>query len=292
MRDDTVRAWVISMLLVTTAGAKQVAAGPVRVSYQTTPPGQSGRPNAAPWILSASPQGSTSADRALFDPIAHYLTAVTGHDVVYRRPSDDLAFSRNLAAGRYDLVFGGPHLAAWAERHQGAHPLVRFSGSLVFDTVARSPQIHTLAALIGEPVCLKPLPSLATATLLRHFPRLLRQPYQVAVSGWRQAYQGLLQGACRATVLPARDVPPLTAHGALLYVIHQSRRYPGDGLVASPRIPSAARHLIRTALLSPQGQQAAKPLARANAAPGWVAAHRKDYAGLSRLLRHVLFLGN
>ncbi len=293
MRADITKAFIFCMLLASQATAKEVAAGPLGAAYQVMPSNPSSHTRAAPWVLSASPQGSASAQRALFDPIAHYLAAVTGHAVIYRRAGNGLSFSHNLAAGRYDLVFGGPHLAAWADRHEGAHPLVRLFGRMAFDTVVRSLRIRTLAALVGRPVCANPPPGFASVTLLRHFPDVLRQPYLIAVSGWRQAYHGLLRGSCQAAVLPAQAARRLMTPGDGLYVIHQSRGYPGYGLVAGKNMPRAVRHLIRMALLARQGRRVTMPLARAEgvSAHGWVVAHRKDYAGLQKLLRRVPFLG-
>ena len=290
MRVDLTKVFAFSLLFTVTAAVAATAARPRPVAYQTAHPIMASGAT-APWILTALPRASASAERAMFAPIAHYLTAVTGHKVVYQRPSSALAFAHNLAAGRYDLVFGGPHLAAWAARHVGAHPLVRFAGRLSFDTVARDPRIHTLADLVGEPVCVNPPPSLATMTLLRHFPDVLRQPYLVTVSGWHAAYHDLESGSCQATVMPAHAVHGLATHGSPLYVIHTSRSYPGYGLVAGRQIPSRMRKLMRTALLSPAGQRATLPLVRHDAASRWVVAHRRDYAGLGRLLRHAVFLG-
>ncbi len=288
MRANLSKAFALSVLLTAVASAAEFLSGPLPAAYQTVRPAPA---RAVPWILSASPRGSAATERALFEPIAHYLTAVTGHQIVYRQPTGALSFAHNLAAGRYDLLFGGPHLAAWAHRHLRARPLVRFSGRLVFDTVVRDPDIHGLPALVGEPVCVSPPPSLATISLLRHFPDVLRQPYLIAVSGWQQAYRELMTGACRATVLPASAVQRFDAQGSALHVIHQSRAYPGYGLVADRHIPRAAQRLIRAALLTPQGRQATALLMRSDAASGWMVAHRRDYAGLSHLLRHALFLG-
>lgn len=301
MRGVLTAVLILATGVVFPAEASRVVAGPTKTAYQPYRPMPEGHtvipapPVAAdsrPWILSAPRQGTAPEDAAMFRPIARYLTAVLGHTVIYRSPTNSLTFAHNLSIGRYDLVFAGPEIAAWTTRHLQSRPLVRFPGSLVFATVARRAGIRNMHDLVGRPVCVLPPPNLATITLLRRYHDALRQPYLVTVSGWQAAFKGLLAGRCVATILPMGNLQRYErASGVTVHILMRSHRYPNDTLSASARIPASAQALIRAALLAPGGQHVAARLIHAEAASEWVPAHRAQYAGLSRLVRHMLYLG-
>ncbi|MHB1566433.1 MAG: phosphate/phosphite/phosphonate ABC transporter substrate-binding protein [Acidiferrobacter sp.] len=283
------------------AHASSVVAGPTKTAYQpyrsipemrAVTPALPTAVTSRPWVLSAPRQGTGPEDAALFKPMARYLTAVLGHVVIYRSPTNSLTFAHNLATGRYDLVFAGPEIAAWTARHLASRPLVRFPGSLVFATVAQRASIRDLHDLVGQPVCALPPPNLATITFLHHYRNAVRQPFLVTVSGWHAAFKGVLAGRCVATILPLHNLRRYEhTSGVRVRILNRSRRYPSDTLSASARIPRAAQALIRAALLAPSGQRVTALLVHAEAASEWVPAHRAQYAGLSRLVRHMLYFG-
>lgn len=255
-------------------------------------PGSSvtGRLPMRPWILSAPPIENKVREAALFRPIAAYLAAATGHPVIYKGSDNWVSFASNMTAGKYDLVFSGPHFTAWSDHHLGATPLVRLKGPLVFAVVARSLAVRQVRDLVGEPVCANPPPNLGALTLMQDFPNALRQPYLISTTGSRAAYRGLLAGRCQAAVLPLRAFRQYEKRtGAVAHIIGRSQSFPNETLSAGARISPADKALIKAVLLAPSGQIATARLVRREGSSKWVPAQSQTYAGLSRLLANALY---
>ena len=58
-------------------------------------------------VLSAPPHETPTAGRNLYDPIARYLSAVTGKHVQYKHPGTLATYRAAALNGAYDIVFDG-----------------------------------------------------------------------------------------------------------------------------------------------------------------------------------------
>ena len=277
---------------------QNVNAKDIDTAYLGAPSGLSGRSDVGsgalvhsrPWIFSAPPRGKRAAEDAIYEPIARFLTQVTGHRIIYRKPGNWLSYSQNMSEGKYDLVFDGPHFTSWDARYLGDTPLVRLPQPFVFAVVVRRDERFTkLRQLAGRPVCANSPPNLGTLSLLSQFSYITRQPYLVVVHGWPASYHGLMSKRCAATVLPISNLK-MYEHGAhTVRVLYRTPVYPNQALSASPRIPKDIQASIQRALLSPAGRVATAALRKAYGGRGLIRANRREYAGLSHLLDNTLY---
>lgn len=244
-----------------------------------------------PWLFGTPPGGSVSTEKALFQPIAAYLTRVTGHPIVFRPATNWLTYSQDVAQGKYDLVFDGAHFTSWRDHYLGDVPLVRLPGPSGYAVVTRkNERITKLSQLTGRSVCANSPPSLATLLLLGKFSDVSRQPFLMVVRGWRQGLHGLLTNQCDAAIVPMARLQSLPeAQAAGVRVMYRTKTYPSRALSAGPQIPADVQARIRAALLSPAGQKVTEPLRRADGAQVFVPASRHEYAGLSHLLANTLY---
>ncbi len=244
-----------------------------------------------PWLFGTPPGRSVAAEKALFRPIAAYLTRVTGHQIVFQPATNWLTYSQDVSQGKYDLVFDGPHFTSWRDHYLGDVPLVRLPGSSGYAVITRRNEPMTkLAQLTGRSVCAASPPSLATLLLLGKFSDVTRQPFLVVVHSWLQGFHGLMAHRCDATLVPMaglESLPPGEARA--IRVLYRTKAYPSRAISAGPEIPAALQARIREALLSPAGEQATQSLRRADGARLFVPANRREYAGLSHLLAHTLY---
>lgn len=244
-----------------------------------------------PWLFGTPPGGSVRAEKTLFQPIAAYLTRVTGHPIVFRPATNWLTYSQDVAQGKYDLVFDGPHFTSWRDHYLGDVPLIRLPGSSGYAVVTRqNERITKLSQLTGRSVCANSPPSLSTLLLLGKFSDVSRQPFLVVVQSWLQGFHGLVTNRCDAAIVPIARLQSLPkAQAAAVRVLYHTKAYPSQALSASPQIPANVQARIREALLSPAGEKVTQPLRRADGAQLFVPASRRQYAGLSHLLANTLY---
>ena len=244
-----------------------------------------------PWLFGTPPGGSVRVEKALFQSIAAYLTRVTGHPIVFQPATNWLTYSEDVAKGKYELVFDGPHFTSWRDHYLGDAPLVRLPGRSAYAVVTRrSEPITKLAQLTGRSVCADSPPSLATLLLLGKFSDVSRQPFLVVVHSWAQGLHGLMTNHCDAAIVPMARLQSLPrARAARVRVLYRTKGYPSRAISASPKIPADIQSRIREALLSPVGERVTQALRRAHGARLFVPANRREYAGLSHLLANTLY---
>jgi len=244
------------------------------------------------WVLSAPPRGTRKEEEGLYKPIAQFLQMVSGHPVVYKYPSSWLNYSREMATGKYDLVFDGPHFTGWRDRHLGDTPLVRLPAPLAFVVVERSDERFTrLRQLIGRTVCANSPPYLGTLMLLNKFKNPEEQPVLVIIHGWLVAYKDLMAKRCDATVLLVPNLIKLEHGQHLTHILFRGHIYPNQAISASPRIPPAIQARMRRALLSPAGRAVTHALRKIYVSKPFIPAKVAEYKGIGQLLNNTLYFG-
>ncbi|MGD8497837.1 MAG: PhnD/SsuA/transferrin family substrate-binding protein [Chromatiales bacterium] len=198
-------------------------------------------------ILTAPPRESPEAGERMYGPLARQLTELLGRPVVYEHPKAWQTYSFQMRRGRYDIVFDGPHFAAWRMVHIEHVPLVKLPGSLVFVVItqADNDEVRSLDDLNARKVCGIASPNLGTMTLLSQYPNPARQPLVVDVrqGGFKAVYQAWKDGKCEAAVMRdaffAKKVPEEDKAG--IKVIFTSRPVPNQTITVGPRITATQR---------------------------------------------------
>lgn len=248
-----------------------------------------GGPARADLVFSAPPRESRAKGDEVYQPIADFLSRVTGRKVVYRYSDNWLVYQRDMQKGIYDIVFDGPAFIGWRQDMLGHVPLVKLPGKLSFVVAVKKDdqKIQALKDLAGRTVCAFPPPNLAALTVLYEFDNPARQPLLVETKGFPEAYQGVLEGKCAAGILQAKIYEKLAAERGGTRAIFSSRSLPNQAFTAGPRVPSELREKITAALLSPEGRAATQPLRAEFKVEGFEPATKEEYTGLGRLLRDV-----
>ena len=244
-------------------------------------------------ILGAPPRESIAQAKAIYDPIAQFLSRVTGQKVTYRYVDNWLSYQSDIHSGAYDIVFDGPAFIGWRMAKFGWTPLVKLPGNLSFVVIVakKDKSVHSLKDLEGYPLCGFAPPNLATLTIQFEFTNPARQPHVVAVRTFAQAYQGVISGRCTAGIMQAKLFQHMNARFHAARVIFHSEPMPNQAFSAGPRIPLALRARITAALLSPQGSVAARTLLAEFKTRRFVPATAQEYAGLGKLLKNVWGFG-
>lgn len=240
-------------------------------------------------VFSAPPRETPEDGARVYQPVAEYLSRVTGKRIEYRHPGNWLSYQTEMQKGTYDLVFDGPHFNSWRAARLGHHTLARLADEHAFAVVVRkdNTQITDIRQLAGKKVCGMNPPNLGTLAFLGEFGNPLRQPFIASTTGWDQIYTGVvLDNKCAAGILPVANLNKLDRTGHFTRVIHRTRALPNQAFSAGPRITRADQSRIAASLVSAAAND---PTAALRAAYGsdkpLVAAAQEDYAGLDSFLK-------
>lgn len=241
-----------------------------------------GAAQAKPLVVTAVPNAARAHLRALYAPLVRYLAVTTGRPVRFHNPWSLNVLGYMVAHHRADVLFGGPHIIAWAIKHAGYRPVLAGTGTLRFVVVSRARRM-TLRSLRGALVCGLPPPNLATLALFARFRGRVSTPEMEPVSSPRAALAGVLAGRCVAAAVPARLAQAALARRAV-HVVVELGTYPDMAFAVSPRLNPMLRARIAQVLRARAARAALAPLARAYHVPGWFSPPASLYAGLSHLL--------
>ena len=245
------------------------------------------RADSETYVLSAPPRESAQAGAEIYQPIALYLSAVTGKKIVYRQPADWIAYQAETRRGEYDLVFDDPHFNAWRVANQQHNLLTKIGGDQRFVVVVKNnANLPELKKLIGRRICALSPPSLGTLTVLNEFDNPARQPVIVNSEGWNHIYQGMQTGQCAAAILPVGNLAQLDPHSAATRVLFKTRPFPQQGLSASQRVSLEDQAKISRALIAPEAASATAKLRAAYALSGnFLPVVKDEYAGIASILK-------
>jgi ABC-type phosphate/phosphonate transport system substrate-binding protein len=244
--------------------------------------------------LTAAPRETAQAGARLYGPLAASVSEILGEKVVYRHPGDFLTYSNEMRAGQYDLVFDGPHLAAWRIEHLQHEAVARLPGSLVFKVVTKHADIETLDDLIGKKVCGLLSPNLATLTMLYEYKNPAQQPiFRDVKGGFVRVFEALKSDKCIAAVFRSDyyDNKVSQQEKDDLKVIFISKPVPNQTITASPRVPEEGKRNLAQALTSKEEAVGAENLFQrfSKNKPEFIATSGEEFTHLNRLLEGVVW---
>ena len=211
---------------------------------------------ANPLVFTAPPRDAGGDESETYKPVADYLSAVTGKQIVYEYSDNWLTYQDKMRKGHYDLVFDGPHFLSWRMAKLQHEPLAKLPGKLIFATIVRkdNARINSMRDLGGRAVCGLAPPNLATLTLNAQFDNPARQPLILEVKSFKDAYEGVLSGKCLAASLPAGVVKKLDEQKQAVRVIYTSDGVPNQGFSAGARFTADEKAKMAAALLAPEAK--------------------------------------
>jgi ABC-type phosphate/phosphonate transport system substrate-binding protein len=240
-----------------------------------------------PLILAAAPRESEAAARALYDPLADYLSRQLGRPVVFRYPGSWGIYRTSMLKGEYDLVFDGPHLNSYRVEKLQHEVLVKLPGTFQFAIITREDMLFRgVSRMYGRSFCALPPPNLGTLVLFDVFDNPLRQPIVKAATSWKHIYEGVVTGKCDGGVLPLAQLKRFETTNRTK-VLFYSNELPNQALSAGPRVTGDMKRRIRNALLSPAAAGPTKALrAESDHVSGFAEVQPGDYDGLSFYLQY------
>jgi ABC-type phosphate/phosphonate transport system substrate-binding protein len=245
-------------------------------------------------IFTAPPRENQQKAEEIYGPIAEQLSEILGEHVVYKKPTGWFDYSNRMRAGEYDIVFDGPHFAAWRVKHLKHIPVASLPGRLRFVVIVNKGDegIKSVRDLAGVKVCSMLSPFLGTNLIYDMIDNPVLQPIIHEVGGgMKGVYQAFKRGECRAALL--RDVMfnklPKDQRSATR-VLQATTALPNQTITVSQRLQKNAQQ-IADFMLSQEGVIAADGLLKqySGKEKHFEPATAAQYDGVERLLEGVVW---
>jgi ABC-type phosphate/phosphonate transport system substrate-binding protein len=232
--------------------------------------------------LGAPPFLPEAQVRALYQPLADYLSARIGARIVVEPAPNFSAYWDRINEDRYDLALDGGHFVDYRIHFLGHTLLAKLKGVQTYTLVADTRQgILEVKDLAGRRVAALPIPSLPGAQVEALFPEPLHYPTVVEVGNIADAERLLREGQVAAAVLPSSSIATL----ANALVLTTTRPVPNLGLTAGARVPAPVRRRLRQALLDAETTEEGRRLLELACQAGFEAAPAEVYKGMHEHLR-------
>jgi ABC-type phosphate/phosphonate transport system substrate-binding protein len=246
-------------------------------------------------ILSAPPRETLQAGQEQYGVIAKELSNVLGVEVVYEHPGNWTRYASQVRTGKYDIVFDGPHFAAWRMKHVNHAPVARLPGTLKFLVLAHADdsQINSLRDLIGKQICGLASPNLGTIAVFALFDNPVIQPeIKVIKGGMRDVTQAFFNGECPAAVVRDKVFLNLPKEKkAMVKIISKSEDMPNQTITVSTKISVYNRDRIQKFLTSREGAKTAEKLLGiySRNKKTFLPANLNEYEDLEKLIEGVVY---
>lgn len=244
----------------------------------------------ADYTFTAPPRETRDVANNIYQPIAEYLSIVTGEKFVYKYPDNWTEYSQGMQNNEYDLAFDGPHFVSWRIKHTEHDAIAKLPQLHIWRVIVRSDSvdIQKLDDLVGKKVCAPKSPNFGMLTMMSHYPNPDREPIHVITKGWKDGYNGVLQGTCDAAVLPKTNHKKFDTDLSKTRAIHTHLPYPNQAFTAGPRLTPDLKHKIIEGLLSDDGQMALLKLReRFTGGQKLVSVDNEEYEGISMVLKRA-----
>jgi len=246
-------------------------------------------------VLSAPPRETLQDGEKYYAPIAKYLSKVLREEVVYEHPVNWTNYTRDMRAGKYDIVFDGPHFVAWRMKHVKHIPIARLAGTLDFMVLAKKTdkKVNSMRDLIGKSICGLASPNLGTVSAFAMYNNPVIQPdIKIISGGMKTVMKKFLQGECQYAVVRDKLYKKLpTDTKKLLKIVAKSQPVPNQTISVSTKITQLKRDKIAATLTSEQGAAVADLLLTrfSKKKKYFIPAKVHEFNGLEDLLEGVVW---
>ena len=212
------------------------------------------------YILTAPPRETLAEGQTLYDPLARFLTQVTGRPWRYRHPENWLNYVKIVVGDEADANFTDPHFAGYQALYRNHHLIARVQADDEWLLVAKKGDRSFSVG--GKPACLLPPPHIANLTYTNQkiFDNPARLPYVVISPNFLASVDSVVAGRCKFTLLTRNDIEKLDAARRGGIETKVLTKLPGQAITIKSDFDAAAQQKIKDALLSPAGQSATKNL--------------------------------
>lgn len=254
--------------------------------FLSTALGYNAKSQAAEYSLAIQPILPQEEIKKSYQPLADYLSQVTGHTITITTQRNFLFYWTKMRKGKkgFDLVLDAAHFTDYRIKAQGYTVLAKLPYTVSFSIVTREDSfIMDEEELIGLRIATMPSPSLGSLRLEELFTNPMRIPVYVWESNTTVAVDKIISGEIDAAIIPTR----LASTYDNLNLVLTTEPVPHMGLSASPTVPADVVEKIRQALVNAHTTDQGKKMLAALKLDNFEPATSETYDGYSDLLKEV-----
>jgi len=240
-------------------------------------------------VFSAPPRETPAKGNKIYAPIARFLSKTVGRKVIYKHPENWANYSANIRKDSYDFIFDGPHFVSWRIANTKHTPIIKIPGDFFFYFIARkdNKDINTLNDIIGKSVCGQAPPNQGTLRLFDKFKNPMRQPYLIAIRGWRNIFKAIMKKKCEIGIVPSKIYNEMDKDRTKSKIIFETKHVAGQAITGGAEFDIKEIIKIRAALLSKEGYKATQGLRKRFSSPKLTSASKAEYNNVYKLLRYT-----
>ena len=224
--------------------------------------------------------------RKMYQPLADYLSKITGQKVVIHTSRD---FSEYWVTQKvdnpYEIIIDNAFFTDFRNEREGWVSLVKVPGLISYSLVATAENpVYEPAELVGKRIASLIPPAPSGIFLGQMFRNPLRQPAIVPTTSSKESLKMLLEGKVDAAIIPTPLANEAVANGEDLLIVKTSVQIPHDALSVSPKIDEAMREKITKALLEADKDKQGQAVLKSLNISGFEPADPSLYSGLMQYL--------
>jgi len=238
-------------------------------------------------VLAIQPILSEAQTRKAFQPLAQYISKVTGKKISISTVPNFMSYWSKIVAGQKGTIYlDAAHFTAYRARKQGYQILAKVPDTVSYTLIVRDEDmVFDPSELTGKRIATLGSPSIGAARLNSMFPNPMRQPIIVEVEDSKKGISMLLDNKVYAAIIPTPIVSQAMVEGTPISVVSTTEPIPHIALSASPDLDKAMVAKIRRALITAQKKPDGKAMLKKIGFAKFDPANQTVYAGQDNVLK-------
>ena len=238
-------------------------------------------------ILAIQPVLSEGKTRQAFEPLAQYISKVTGKKISIATMPNFMAYWSRMVSGQKSIIyFDAAHFTAFRARKQGYRVLAKIPDSVSYTLVVRdADMVFEPSELVAKRIATLGSPSIGAARLSGMFPNPMRQPIIVEVPDSQTGISMLLDNKVFAAIIPTPIVSQAMDEGLAISVVTTTEPIPHIAVSVSPDIDKNTMEKIRRALIAAQQQPDGKIMLKKIGFAKFDPVNETTYIGQDNILK-------
>ena len=241
--------------------------------------------SAREYTLAIQPILSKQKTISFYQPLAAFLSRVTGHKITIHASYNFVSYWEELRTNqKYDLALDAAHFTNYRVKNLKYTVLAKITDTVSYSLIANEDATYFDAdELIGQRIASLASPSIGGVRLLSMFPNTSRQPVFVGTNNFQETLKKLKDNSVAAALVPT----PLISGDNSVNTIMVTDPIPHMALSASQRVDKKTKDKIRAALIKANATDEGKALFATLNLAGFEKANNLVYDGYDSLLKDV-----
>jgi phosphonate transport system substrate-binding protein len=236
--------------------------------------------------LSIQPTQSEERTREIFQPMADYISQLTGKKVELKTYPNFISFwSDTQKGGAYDIVFDAAHFIDYRNKNHDFTVIAKQPGIISISLIVPEDSIvFDPGELIGKSISSLGPPSVAAAEISKMYDNPLRQPTIVEADNSQAVVEMMKEGKADAGMIPTPLVSGIMAGEGGINVVTTTDPVPSLAISVSPNISADDREKLAKGFLDADKTDAGKKMLEETSLNPFEKAANKDFFGYSEML--------